>query len=65
MSMGELARAAGISNSLMHRIETDPEANPTLGTLQKICAALGISFYDLIFRWDYQKRKLADTPSSP
>jgi DNA-binding Xre family transcriptional regulator len=41
VSLAELARRTGIAKASLSRLENDPAANPTIGTLDRIAAALG------------------------
>lgn len=43
-----LAEQAGISKSLLYKIETDKDSNPSISTLHKIAEALGVTIADLL-----------------
>lgn len=47
-SMPLLAERAGISKGLLYKIESSPEANPTIHTLQKISFALEVDIKALV-----------------
>lgn len=47
LSLRDLAKAAGVDFSTIHRIEVGTE-EPRLGTLGKLAKALGVSIRDLI-----------------
>ena len=47
MSLGELARAAGLSKSILARIEADG-GNPSVETLWRLSLALGVPLGDLL-----------------
>ena len=48
LSLSKLASKAGISKSLLHRIENKEGANPELETLRKIAKALGMTVGHLL-----------------
>ena len=48
LSLSKLAELAGISKSLLHRIEKRADANPELETLRRISKALGITVGELL-----------------
>lgn len=48
LSLSKLAERAGISKSLLHRIENREDANPELETLRRISKALGITVGELL-----------------
>jgi transcriptional regulator with XRE-family HTH domain len=41
MTQADIARRAGVSQQAMAKLE-DPDANPTLATLEKVAGALGL-----------------------
>lgn len=47
MSVGELAGLAGVERKTIYRIEAG-EADPTMRTIRKVSAALGVSPAELI-----------------
>jgi transcriptional regulator with XRE-family HTH domain len=57
ISSGELADAAGISRVLLHRLCTDPEANPTWETLGAVLDALTYTTRDLFGSGKPRRRK--------
>lgn len=44
----ELAEAVGINRVQLAKLETSPDANPTIDTLKKLAAALGCTPNDLL-----------------
>ncbi|MGB9920922.1 MAG: LexA family protein [Moorellales bacterium] len=54
MSQAELARRAGISPQYMCDIELD-RANPALGTLERVAAALGVTVAALVTDWKVEE----------
>lgn len=48
LSLAEVAEATGISKTYLVRLETDPEANPSLDVLRRIALALDTTVADLI-----------------
>lgn len=50
LSLGELARRANLSKQTLSKIEQG-EGNPTIGTLELIGEALGLSFRRLVTEW--------------
>ena len=48
LSLSKLAEKAGISKSLLHRIENREDSNPELETLRKVSRALGITVGHLL-----------------
>jgi DNA-binding phage protein len=43
LSLAQMAERAGMDRQNLHRLETDPNANPTLQTLHRLAGALGKS----------------------
>jgi transcriptional regulator with XRE-family HTH domain len=50
LTLGELARRASLSKQTLSKIEQG-EGNPTVGTLEAIAEALGMSFRGLVTEW--------------
>lgn len=50
LTLGELARRASLSKQTLSKIEQG-EGNPTVGTLEAIGEALGLSFRGLVTEW--------------
>lgn len=50
LSIGELARQAGISKQTVSKLEQGA-ANPTVATLEAIATALGVGFRTLVTEW--------------
>jgi len=48
LSQEKLARLADVANNTIIKIEAGKNKNPTIGTVQKIAKALGVSIEDLI-----------------
>lgn len=48
ISQDRLSKLADVSANTIAKLETDPEPNPTLVTLQAIAKALGVSVDELI-----------------
>lgn len=48
ISQDRLSKLADVSANTIAKLETDPEPNPTLETLQAIAKALGVSVDELI-----------------
>ena len=49
MSQEKLSELSGISRQRIYKIETDPRANVTVATLQKLAEALGVDIDDIFF----------------
>lgn len=50
LSLGELARRAGVSKQTLSKIEQG-QGNPTIGTLEEVAKALGIRITGLLTEW--------------
>lgn len=50
LSLGELARRAGVSKQTLSKIEQG-QGNPTIGTLEEVARALGIRITGLLTEW--------------
>jgi transcriptional regulator with XRE-family HTH domain len=48
MSLADVAEATGISKTYLVRLETDPDANPSLDVLRRIALALDTTVADLV-----------------
>ena len=48
MSMGQLARASGVSAAAISRIESGERTSPGIDTLESLASALGISLVELL-----------------
>ena len=48
LSQVELAEEIQVKSAAISRLETSPNANPTLSTIRKLAAALGVKVCDLI-----------------
>ena len=59
ISQKELANSSGLSFSMISKLESGEQSNPTFETLERISKALGVEMYQLV-GWDAMELKKED-----